>query len=359
MKLLFDNIIFDLQKSGGISVVWYELLSRLLNDASRKDDIRFLDNPHADNHLRPLLQIPQDSIIGRPMRTFISRPLPVKTTGKEPFIFHSSYYRYCTNPKAINITTLHDFTNEFFNTGIKKHIHTWQKFRAIRHSNYIICISENTKRDLHSFLPDIPDERIRVIYNGVSEDYHPLDNPATDLPFPSHSYVLFVGNRASYKNFKLTVQGVAESSYNLVITGPQLSEEEIRFIHSILPPERYKSLGFVDNQHLNILYNHALCLSYPSSYEGFGIPIIEAQRAGCPVIAYRATSIPEVCGKSPLLMEKDCVEAFVEKLQLLSKPDIVQTVRAEGLINSKRFTWDAMYNRYIQLYDEIINNYQE
>ena len=352
MEIVLDNIIFQLQHSGGISVVWYELLSRLLRDGGH--DVSFLDNPHADNPFRRQLAIDERRIAGGFHLTAITRGLPVRLRRPQPFIFHSSYYRYCTSPLAVNITTLHDFTNELFNSGVKKRLHTWQKFRALRHSRHIVCISENTKRDLMAFLPDISEERISVIHNGVSDDYHPLAaGSSTELPFASGSYVLFVGNRAEYKNFRLVCRCLRESSYSLVIVGPQLSEEERGFVESSLPPARYKSLGFVANSRLNELYNHAACLAYPSSYEGFGLPILEAQKAGCPVIACGTTSVPEVCGESPLLMQRPDDDAFMEKLRLVGNGELRQTVVEAGKKNASRFTWDAMYQGYTRLYSSI------
>jgi len=357
MKIVFDNIIFDLQKSGGISVVWWELLTRQLQNG--RFDSRFLDNPLADNHVRKTLSIPQNLIIGGNRLASLRRCLPVRLSIGEPFIFHSSYYRYCYTPKAVNITTVHDFTNEFFATGLKKVVHTWQKFRTLRHSDHIVCISENTKRDLLSFLPEISESKIRVIYNGVSDDYHPAGAElAMPLPFADKSYVLFVGSRAVYKNFRVVWQALKDTRYNLVITGPELTDQEKKELDSHLPAGRYRSLGFVSNSGLNTLYNHAACLAYPSSYEGFGIPILEAQKAGCPVIAYNATSVPEVCGNSPLLMDEPSEKAFIEKLRLLDNQELTRTVRRTGMENAKRFTWDAMYGNYAKLYEEIESKYR-
>lgn len=350
MRLILDNIIFQLQESGGISVVWYELLSRLLKE--QDIDICFLDNPDSANPFRKGLSIPEDSIIGGFKHVFATRGLPVRIKDDKPFLFHSSYYRYC--PNAINITTLHDFTNEYFVKGIKKRLHTWQKFNALRNSRRIVCISENTKRELLHFLPDIGEEKIRVIYNGVSDDYFVTDAPPlSPLPYPSGSYVLFVGTRTTYKNFFLVCRSLKETKYNLVIVGSQLSASEKRQIEQYLPPSRYKCMGFIKNGDLNMLYNHAACLAYPSFYEGFGIPIPEAQKAGCPVIAYRATSVPEVCGESPLLMDRADEATFLEKLRLLDNRQLMKEVCAKGIENAKRFTWDAMYQSYLRLYEEL------
>ena len=349
-KLLYDNIIFDLQKSGGISVVWYELLKRICH----QNDFctRFIDNKWSANPYRRKLDIHHDMILKGDSNIAISRYLPVSIKGDCPILFHSSYYRYCNNPNAINITTVHDFTYEYYRKGLAKKLHCWQKYQALRHSQYIVCISENTKRDLLKFVPDIEESKIRVIYNGVSDDYCVLDRHDTSsvIPFEKGKYVIFVGSRDGYKNFDILKKTIAKSNYNLVIVGSPLSDEEMRDLEKYVPRERYVSTGFLPNKDLNVLYNHAAALVYPSAYEGFGIPVLEAQRTGCPVIAYNGSSIPEVIGETPLLMNELTEKVLLDKLSLLTNADLIKKVREDGLNNAARFSWDRMYQEYDNLY---------
>ena len=233
----------------------------------------------------------------------------------EPFIFHSSYYRYCTNPKAINITTVHDFTYEFFRKGIQKKIHSWQKFKALRHSNYIVCVSKNTQHDLLNLFPEIDERKVRVIYNGVSDEYHRLP-PSFDI-----------------------IRSLPFSQQNL--------------LKQHMPKERYRATGFITNEKLNILLNYAAALIYPSIYEGFGIPILEAQKAGCPVIACNNSSIPEVLSSKTLMMDNVSIRELVAKLKLLSNNDLIQEVRTAGIKHSKNFSWDKMATQYYNLYQEL------
>ena len=93
---------------------------------------------------------------------------------------------------------------------------------------------------------------------------------------------------------------------------------------------------------------------YPSSYEGFGIPVIEAQKADCPVIAYNSSSIPEVIGETPLLMNELTEKELLDKLSLLSNDELMKKVRGNGLKNAARFSWDRMYQEYEILYHEAI-----
>lgn len=353
-SICFDNIVFDLQKSGGISVVWYELLRRMVYGNFFR--IKYIDNNGGINPYRKKLDICGDAIIGVDKYIPIYRYLPVCIQNKEPFIFHSSYYRFCNNPNAINITTVHDFTYEYYRKGPAKWLHCWQKYQAVRRSQYIVCISENTKRDLLRFVPDIDESKIRIIYNGVSDDYCVLDKSKNlnNIPFQKGSYIIFVGNRSGYKNFDFLKKTIAKSKYNLVIIGSPLSNEEVRDLEIYLPCERYYCTGFLPNKELNILYNFAAALVYPSSYEGFGIPVVEAQKAGCPVIAYNSSSIPEVIGETPLLMNELTERELLEKLKLLSDDELMKKVRSDGLENAKRFSWDKMYCEYLKLYKEAL-----
>ena len=349
--LVLDNIIFDLQKSGGISVVWYELLKRLQRETD--SECLYIDNHASQNPFRTLLNIENRAILNGDAFIPLTRYLPVAIKEQQKFIFHSSYYRYCNNPNAINITTVHDFTYEYYRNGIAKKLHCWQKYQAIRHSKYIVCISENTKRDLLRFLPDIEEDRIRVIYNGVSEEYYPLKcDQSENLPFEKGSYVVFVGARGGYKNFDLLKRYIAKSNYNLVIVGSALSEEEKKSLEQYVPQNRYCCMGFLPNKELNVIYNHAAALVYPSAYEGFGIPVIEAQRAGCPAIAYNGSSIPEIIGDTPLLMSELSEKELLDKLEMLSDSELMKKVRANGMENANRFSWDKMYQGYLELYKE-------
>ncbi|MFK2288109.1 glycosyltransferase family 4 protein [Bacteroides fragilis] len=221
-------------------------------------------------------------------------------------------------------------------------------------SNFIICISENTKRDLLKFLPDINETKIRVIHNGVSDDYFPIkEREELELPFELETYMLFVGSREKYKNFELAVKAVACNRLKLVIVGAPLLAEELDFLQTELGQSNFMEMGRVSNEELNCLYNGAMALLYPSEYEGFGIPVLEAQRAGCPVIAYNASSIPEIIGDTPLLLDVLSIESITKCFNVLKIKKEREDIIYKGIENAKRFTWDRMYEQVIALYKEV------
>lgn len=352
MNIVFDNIIFSLQKAGGISVVWQELLSRFIN--SGRDSLSFIEYPsNTENTFRQKLDLSLGSIISPHYNWFnIERYCNPSIKNDTPFVFHSSYFRTCLNKNAINITTVHDFTYDYFYKGKRPgaFIHLWQRNRAIRNADAIICISENTKKDLLKFLPDVDERKVNVIYNGVSEEYKIIQNKNPTL----NEYILFVGERVAYKNGHWFAEAIKHSNYKVLFCGKPMTEEEIIFYNKILGPERYLVKSGITNEELNFIYNSVKCLVYPSSYEGFGIPVLEAQRAGCPVIAYNASSIPEIIGNTPLLMNELTKEELLSKLSLLENENVRYKIIEEGLSNSKRFSWDNAYIQYRSLYEEEI-----
>lgn len=352
-QIVLDNIAFSGQKSGGVSVVWMNLIKAIQNE--RAQDLYCLEYPSAlDNICRKQLSIDNVEIRNPQYPFFIERRLlNPRIDINKPFVFHSSYYRLCNNKKALNVTTVHDFIYEKFGKGISKFFHCRQKYKAIRKSNAVVCITENTKKDLLKYLPDVEPAKIRVIYNGVSDVFHPLENKTK-----GHlgKYILFVGQRKCYKNFKLTVESIKDLDHNLAIVGPPLRVEEIEYLNNMVGNKRYKSYVRISDDELNELYNSAFCLSYPSIYEGFGIPILEAQRAGCPVIAYNGSSIPEVIGKTPLLLNTLSTIEFQDKLRLLEDNQLRETIITEGFQNASRFSWEKMGEEYLQLYKELESN---
>jgi Glycosyltransferase len=349
--IVFDNIVFTTQKSGGISVVWYELLHRILQDRKK---VLFIESKNvSDNIFRKKINIHPESIILRRENRF-SRHSDVKLAYNEKFIFHSSYYRVCSNRNAINITTVHDFTYEYYRSGIAKFLHNKKKIHAIKKSDFIICISENTRLDLLRFIPDIDPKKIRVIYNGVSESFFPVDLIDNPPPFDPLSFVLFVGGRNGYKNFHLAVEALKNTDFKLVIVGSKLNDKEILFLNKEIGCENYVNLVHISNEHLNALYNTAYCLLYPSLYEGFGIPVVEAQKAGCPVIAYKGSSIPEIIGETPLLFSNSNKDEIQECLKMLTNKELRDKIIQNGKENAIRFSWDKMYKDIINLYQEAL-----
>ena len=309
MQVIYDNIIYSLQRYGGISVVWNELLSRARAD--RDIDLVILDFP-----------------AGQDLRMLERYRVPA-FHAKAPAIFHSSYFRILPQEGVYNVTTVHDLTYHFYRHGLAKKVHLWEEERALRNSEAVICVSENTKRDLLHFYPWVKEENIHVIYNGVGDEFYPIKS------VEKKGYLLFIGNsQVAYKRFDVA-QEVAKR------TGLEL-----------------RTASNVTREQLNIMYNEALCLLYPSDYEGFGIPILEAQKAGCPVIAQNTSS--EVIGNGELLVSHDktvrMADAMVDKVrQLLSQP--TQSIIEKGMQNAKRFSWDKTYAQTKQVYEDIYYNH--
>jgi mannosyltransferase len=207
-------------------------------------------------------------------------------------------------------------------------VHLWEEKKALKHSEAVICISENTKRDLLRFYPWIPEERIHVIYNGVSDAFYPMPN------VEKKGYLLYVGNTSvEYKRYEVA-QEVAKRTGIELVTACNVTSEQ-----------------------LNRYYNEALCLLYPSDYEGFGIPVIEAQKAGCPVVAQESSSIPEIIGSKGLMVKHASGEemaAEMSEIVLELKSRAVNDIIEAGLENAKRFSWDKTYEQVKNVYLEII-----
>ena len=159
MKIVLDNIIYNLQRAGGISVYWYELTNRLL--LLEKDEVEIYGKKN-DNIFGRQLKVNMKVESKLPNRCVRYLPFRKKLSPKS--IFHSSYYRIALQEDVVNIVTVHDFIYERFRKGLPRWIHEFQKAFAVRRADGIICISENTKNDLLRYFPEIGEKRIKVIF---------------------------------------------------------------------------------------------------------------------------------------------------------------------------------------------------
>jgi len=340
--------VFSLQKAGGISSYWYNLCVRILKSNYL---IYLIEDEFKDNiEHKKLLQIKR--LISKPKFTLkpFDRFLNLNTNKiTSKFIFHSSYYRITKNKFAVNVVTVHDFIYEKYYSGLRKWLHVYQKSYSINKANVIITVSNNTKIDLLKYYPKINPNNVKVVYNGVSEEYFPINNDISRL---SNS-ILFIGSREKYKNFDTLVTILSEiEGYELIIVGNSLKKNELFNLNRMLK-NRWKNFTYVSNFELNKLYNSVFTLAYVSSYEGFGIPLIESMRAGCPFIALRNSSIVEVADNAGVLIDTLTRTSFISGLNEIKefREDIIE----KGLIRSKMFSWDKCYNETIKIYKEYLN----
>lgn len=353
LKIIFDNIIFSLQNAGGISNYWAQLIKQIL-----KNKVYFFETKN-NNIFRKKLNIQTTKETNLPIQ--ILRYLPFQKKLPSNSIFHSSYLRTTFQKEVVKIVTIFDFTYEYYEKGIRRFIHSLQKKISINNADGIICISNNTKRDLLKFYPQINKKKVTTIYLGVENSFYKIRNlkkiiKANEFKkIYKKNVILYIGERKkSYKNFHLAVDVVSSlKEFTLVAVGGNTITKKEEILVNKKLDKRFHHFVNVSEAKLNRLYNIAFCLLYPSSYEGFGLPVVEAMSAGCPVISSNKSSIKEIAKDSALLVNKINKQNFIDAIKYLDNPKIRKKFIKRGLKLSKKFKWKTCAELTQKFYKKI------
>ena len=265
---------------------------------------------------------------------------------EEADIFISSYY---TRPiTTLSVLIAYDMIPEVLGWDLRHPI--WQqKQDSIQHASAYIAISQNTADDLVKFFPDISTNSIAIAHCGVKDPFRPSTNKEVNaFKFKygiTKPYFLMVGCNSSYKNMGFFLKAysllVNNKEIDIVITGRQkeLSSEYMGYtagctVHILL----------LNDEELACAYSGAITSVYPSRYEGFGLPLLEAMACGCPVITCSNSSIPEVAGEAAIYVKQDDLKAMVTALCEVQNPSTRQSLITAGLAQATKFSWAKMAN---------------
>ena len=365
MKILYDGYIFSAQRNGGISRYFASLIKRL--PESWTPTVRPGKQPNLVRVNHPRLRqqhFPFNTIRPQVLSYALARPyfkLLDSTCGFQ--VLHPTYHfrlprdlvRRGRQPVVI---TVYDMIPEIYQDELDPDgVETMAKRSAIESADAIICISESTRRDLQERYA-IPDARITVTY--LASD---LTNEMGFGPeaIPETPYFIFLGNRGVYKNFARTLLAFSRIAkewreLKLCVVGDALNGNEVELVRALNLEGRVVQMGFIDDAHLAKLYRCSEALCYPSLYEGFGIPPLEAMTCGTVVITSDRSSLPEVVGDAAITVNPDSVEEIAEALlSLRSLGSRRQAFIERGLERARQFNWNETARRTIEVYKSVAN----
>lgn len=357
-KVLIDNQVFENQKFGGISRYFNEL--KLGNDAIQKMELYVSDNLKK-NQIHNRIQ--------RKLAKVIFNQSQIKI-GKNDFyisqiknlqydIFHPTYYDnyFLAHLNKPFVLTVHDMIHEKYAEYFGNSFDSINKRRLCDKAAKIIAVSATTKRDLVEIF-NIPEEKIEVIYHATNYDSIVAVKPALD--FQGMRYLLFTGNRSIYKNFFTFLIAVSHilkehKDMQLICTGPAFNSIESRWIEDLEIKDKVKSFYCESDNELVYLYQNAECFMFPSLYEGFGFPILEAFACNCPLVSSTGGSLMEVAGDAAVYFDPKNITEMRQAIQnVLTDVSLKKELVEAGKIRLKDFSWEKCRAETNLLYDKVV-----
>jgi glycosyltransferase involved in cell wall biosynthesis len=369
MKINFDYQIFAMQYYGGISRYYVRLFENIL---SLGEEIKIVSPIYINKYLEEINFY--KNIHGFNVRKIPAKLFPFFKAGNEylgtkialklePDLIHETYYSLNQTfniHKARRVLTVYDMIHEKFADNFNKNDNTTKfKKAAVERVDHIICISHSTKKDLCETFNINPD-KVSVVHLAFDSGLSIIKDKSN---YDFSPFLLYVGNRSGYKNFGNFLKAVSinlKLKNNIKIIafgGGKFTENENNLISSLGFRSNFVKQINGDDNLLNQLYNNAVAFVYPSLYEGFGLPPLEAMVNNCPVICSNTSSIPEVVGNAgqyfdPYNLDSQCnaLEKVVYDTQLRAKLII------EGKERINCFSWNKCAQETVEVYKKILKN---
>lgn len=282
----------------------------------------------------------------------INQKYAVSQIKKNKFdLFHPTYYDPYFLPHLHRplVITVHDFVHEKFDPARTGDIAN--KKLVIERADKIIAISQNTKNDILTYY-NPPEEKVQVIYHGTPDFKMPY------LKNPYGSYILFVGDRKGYKNFANFLKAAGQilkkdRELKLVCTGNPFTDEETELINSYALTNQIVQVSASDRE-LNSLYRHARVFVYPSFYEGFGMPILEAFSNECPICISDSSCFPEIAQDAASYFDPASVDSMQYAIEKVIYNDDFRNILIErGNKLRTNFSWEKTIRQTVDLYLQI------
>ena len=363
MKVWFDHQIFSIQRYGGVSRYFVELLHGLRQIQGIEADViapahvnAYLSGNDSHHPLSFALPFPKRGLRYRPALT---APLfSLANWIGSPDVIHETHYMLGSthlSKRARVVTTCHDMIFEKHPEWVPGSAdRAALKRKTFERADAIICISNHTRDDLIEIYPDL-ESKVATVYHGVDHTPAP-DSAPVDLPKP---YLLYVGMREGYKNFDAMIKALGRSNllrenFHLVCFGggPLSAAERRMSLEAGFPPERIRHYSGSDSL-LAYFYKHAAAFVFPSLYEGFGMPLAEAMAQGCPIACSNASCFPEICGDAAVYFDGQDIDDMRNVIETLVGQPRDQTQVA--LTNrSRHFSWKRCVSETACVYNSII-----
>jgi glycosyltransferase involved in cell wall biosynthesis len=366
MRIAYDYQAFAFTPYGGGSRYLYEVSKKIMESTAA--EVKIVAGLYANKYIQ---QSKPGMVVGQSIE-HLQDLLGITTAinfnwskwwlkNYRPDVVHETYYsRNSVAPASCPVVlTVHDMIHEKFgswlNAGEAEVLQ--RKKISIERADRLICVSHNTKQDLLELM-DIDPAKVTVVHHGCSLTVQQSAGPAPlDTP-----YLLYVGPRGYYKNFPTLLRAYAEQpslhkNFKLVCFGSNgFSLAEQREIRRLGVGDRLLHLRGEDRL-LADLYGHAAAFVYPSLYEGFGIPPIEAMLLGCPVVCANAGSIPEVVGDAGRYFDPASSEDLAAAiLAVVKDQSLAEQLVAAGRQRAQLFSWDKCAAETYAVYQKLIHD---